>query len=222
MRERPILFSAPMVKAMLEGRKTQTRRIVKPQPEGVSTFEGATLPYWHVGGFRTHKTASNPIRCPHGVPGDRLWVRETHSARHGIVEYRADRKDEYGIKFPWGHIYDEATRWTPAIHMFRHHSRITLELTEVRVELLNDISEADAIAEGCSPCTVTASDLADMAISDASPEVKALSKAMGLGTFTAKFEYMMLWDEINGPGSWASNPWVWVVSFSPTKETPKS
>ena len=136
-KERPILCSAPDVMAILDGRKTQTRRIMKPQPN--RTWPDEVTPHWSVGGNRTLPGASNPLRCPYGVPGDRLWVREAwrlpDGAPKGWVDYRADDTRD-GFK------------WKPSIHMPRWASRITLEVTDVRVERLQDISEADAMAEG--------------------------------------------------------------------------
>jgi hypothetical protein len=143
MKERPILFSAPMVRALLEGRKTQTRRIVKPKPSHVDAGgrTGAVI-----GKFAGHVECL----CPYGMPGELLWVRETFAKIPGQTrdwietDYRAtythgDRLgDSLGIK----------KKWTPSIHMPRAASRITLRITDVRVERLQSISEDDAIAEG--------------------------------------------------------------------------
>ena len=160
MTERPILFSAPMVRAILDRTKTQTRRVVKLKPDYMETF--LRLP---------NKVAC----CPYGQPGGRLWVRETfedcESALHSCVLYRADGGTP-------------GTKWTPSIHMPRWASRITLEITGVRVERLQDISEEDAISEGTPfPC----------------------------GGWVGG--YQKLWESIHGPGSWDLNPWVWVVEF---------
>lgn len=146
MRERPMLFSAPMVRAILEGRKTQTRRVVKPQPTGALAARGRTA-------------------CPCGQPGDRLWVRETHAVYQAHGQHREDG-ERWG---PWGGLpttvspdrtqvvyyregFDRCDpgRWRPSIHMPRWASRITLEVTGVRAERLHDITEADAVAEGAS------------------------------------------------------------------------
>jgi len=147
-KERGILFSAPMVRALLAGTKTQTRRVVKPQPiTCVGWAGGAYIERRPATMFRPAECWSildAKMLCPYGQPGDRLWVRETHAyVAHsklgfdvGSVIYRAD--DNAG----WD------GRWTPAIHMPRDASRITLEVTEVRVERLQDISHADAMAEG--------------------------------------------------------------------------
>ena len=176
MKERPILFSAPMVRAILSGSKSQTRRIVKARDlEWMDVHQGLREP-------------DNAERCPHGKPGDRLWVRETwhdaSSSLHSCALYRAD-----GIDLHWG-------KWTPSIHMPRWASRITLEVTGVRVETLQDIDLADALAEGISD---TGALILDSAGNEQGGPIA---------------EYAVLWEQINGPGSWAANPWVWCISFS--------
>lgn len=199
MRERPILFSGPMVRALLAGTKTQTRRIVKPQPD--STHSG--FPYWNVGGYRASWCRSaadggplepaNPLLCRYGQPGDRLWVRETfgHFERNENfklgceVFYRAD-----------GNCL-ELEPWRPSIHMPRWASRILLEITSVLVERLQDINQADAQAEGAPP---------------GHPSIDQISREFGYADFPRSW-YAQLWEEINGPDSWAQNPWVWVVEF---------
>lgn len=180
MKERPILFSGPMVRALLAGTKTQTRRIVKARDlEWMDVHQGLREP-------------DNAERCPYGQPGNRLWVRETwhdaSSALHSCVLYRADGDELYGGK------------WCPSIHMPRWASRITLEVTGVRVDRLQDINEADARAEGITdggclncgepePCNCAA------------PQPDA------------RDAFVHLWMSINGPDSWAANPWVWVIEF---------
>jgi hypothetical protein len=216
MKERPILFSAPMVRALLADTKTQTRRVVKlPHenplgrwevlpwggPNGGRTRDGQTVPFQNVIG---HSRTGEIIGCPYGQPGDRLWVRETFRKIDGQTrpwietDYRAtythgDRLgDSLGVKMPW----------TPAIHMPRAASRITLEVTGVRVERLQDISEADAKAEGAcaaEPCDHARRSCADIGCS---------------GPQDYRGGYRALWESINGPGSWAANPWVWVVEFT--------
>ena len=201
MRERPILFSAPMVRALLAGTKTQTRRVVKPQfaADAIPVEMPATDPAggWVVPGHSGVwwcDAAANPDdvrRCPYGQPGDRLWVRETFSgpwcmeAQDGAAAAPPSKWAESSRIWYWADgepAYGDWTRPRPSIHMPRWASRITLEITSVR---LQDISEADAIAEG-------------VYTDPASPAYDA---------------YAQLWDEINGPGSWAANPWVWVLEF---------
>lgn len=192
MKERPIIFNSEMVRAILYGRKTQTRRIVKPQPIGIP--DGAYCdPYNKNCEHFTFWTKDNKMclplgnvkikgketahwKCPYGHPGDRLWVRETFSTSTKGWIYKAD-----------GHDLSRAlsTRWKPSIHMPRWASRITLEITNVRVERLQNISEEDARAEGwisktlCSPYTW----------------------------------YRDLWKSVYGEESWNSNPWIWVIEF---------
>jgi hypothetical protein len=188
MKERPILMSAPMVRAILAGTKTQTRRVVKPAPKlvgGAWFFYKRGLPVY------VPNVSAAADSCPYGQPGDRLWVRESfrdaRAAMLGRVLYRADGENICG--------------WKPSIHMPRHLSRITLEVTAVRVERLQDISEADAQAEGVTPkwepgCS------------------GRLMDALGGFSFRpAASAYAELWEQINGPGSWDANPWVWVIEF---------
>lgn len=203
MKQRPILFSAPMVRAILADTKTQTRRVVK-------------LPRWHfwgdaypgqilvdgAGDFHGGELPVDELRCPYGQPGDRLWVREAFihepadycweasvsiPCRPASTVYRADQEGD-----------TRGAGWKPSIHMPRILSRITLEVTGVRIERLQDISEADAQAEGCAlECmTPTGNDNG--------------SAIHGPGG------YIALWESINGPGSWDQNPWVWVVEFKRT------
>jgi hypothetical protein len=194
VKERPILFSAQMVRAILQGRKTQTRRIVKGLPYAPLAFAEFTAA--DPSGFWGFGHANNPIHCihcPYGETGDRLWVRETHCKYGGGYIYRAD----YGTYTP---ISDGiGGPWKPSIHMPRVASRITLEITGVRVERLHDISEADAMAEGVERIDLSPRKINGM-------QVHPLTSSY----FAA---FMELWRSINGPESWAANPWVWVVEF---------
>lgn len=249
VRERPILFSAAMVLAILEGRKTQTRRIIKPQPE--VRPGGSISPHpqdsslflvqkWEVQprSFSNFGRCEN-ITCPYGKSGDRFWVKET---------FILDERNTKG-KAPQEVIYDATPEWAmdhtgklarvhyitgeivspedarssidankfwhkkPSIFMPRWASRITLEITAVRVERLNEISENDALAEGVEPWGLTETDIAHIQISDESPETKAFVRALGPGRLSAKAEYQMLWDEIHGKDAWSKNPFVWAISF---------
>jgi hypothetical protein len=182
--ERPIPFSAPMVRAILAGTKTQTRRVVKGWPlELLSTPANFTPEY-----------VAHPENkaCPYGRPGDRLWVRETHMDLGACYIYRADpgAEKERALVAP-------GQRWKPAIHMPRAASRITLEVTGVRVERLQAISEADALAEGivetCGGYGLPAGEHYHAA--------------------DPRQSYFSLWEAINGPGSVEANPWLWCVEF---------
>lgn len=206
MTERPILFSGPMVRAILEGRKTQTRRIMKPQPDDAPDINmWAWLARRHLSVGKEAAIALGP----YGQPGDRLWVRETwgHLNGNGVrVVYRANGERPERIGYPNAPVTD--MKWRPSIFMRRHDSRITLEITEVRVQRLQDIGEEDAKAEGV--------------------------QLQGPGLINGKpaefhfFKYLdafaQLWNVINGKRApWASNPWVWCISFQrrpPAPETP--
>ncbi len=197
--ERPILFSAPMVRALLAGTKTQTRRVVKLSEEwhpdtrtakviGIGDDGVAPMPFDEFG-----RMLGQAIRCPYGQPGDRLWVREAWSQPTtldpGPTFYRAD----YPACVP-PHFENvppaDKVKWKPSIHMRRADSRITLEVVAIRVDRLQDISERDAEAEGCLPMFPD--------------DVSGASYV---------YAYSRLWESINGPGSWAENPWVWCVEF---------
>jgi len=237
-KERPILMSAPMVRAILAGSKSQTRRTVKPPagyrcPDAMKHWTDVNFedgrPVWLV---RGDAGAFKWIPCPYGQPGDRLWVRETCRA-HELTDDEA-RNDTYkvmehlGLESPLfgldGVIYvadgafrkiensiEAAEKWgdlhnyggnkgatVPSIHMPRWASRITLEITGVRVERLQDISEADAQAEGVQCDT-------DGWFDYLMPQSQSC--------VNARDSYATLWDRINGPGSWDANPFVWVVEF---------
>mgnify|MGYP000948559492 CR=1 FL=1 len=188
MKERPILFSAPMVRAIREDRKTQTRRIINPQPFCDTSIGGDYGPV--VNGRVVdpdHWLAFNP--CRYGLKGDRLWVRETFLQDTNGFIYRADRDFEGNAPILGG--------WKPSIHMPRSASRILLEITGVRVERLQDISECDAKAEGSYVCDYFGRRLLD--------------QSSNQGCY--KWGYRSIWESLNGSGSWDLNPWVWVVEF---------
>lgn len=219
MKERPILFSGAMVRSLLNCTKSQTRRVVKPQPSPSSdtAFVG-TDGIWRF----SHPTLRCPVsheaddvRCPYGQPGDRLWVKETfyawgrwetrYSAKKGrdewhFIDLTIDSGKQYRYPATMGGCSstrqrgDVMPQWwkRPAIFMPRGASRIDLDITGVRVERLNDISEADAEAEGV----------------DFLRHVPDADE-----TLTAKELYWCLLDSINGNGSWAANPWVWAVEL---------
>lgn len=228
VKERPILFSAPMVRALLDGRKTQTRRVVKPQPyidaRGnvcvADPKRGEVMYGQHPDGSPQWENFAH-WRCPYGVPGDRLWVKETLRRSPHVWTYAAD-----GAEVGWparGTLAFKARDVVTAIHCSREASRITLEITRVRVERLNDCSEADALAEGIYRVDPDANDLANGCTPD-DFVFMAPGTRQGWGMTkaerdreqwapTAQSAYGLLWTHINGPDSWAANPWVWVVEF---------
>lgn len=226
MSERPILFSAPMVRAILDGRKSQTRRIVSPTNSSVLGYNGETkvgrklwdqlhfehgdgptkdegthlfgcgpnceylhVPAWHAD--ESDDVVSYRVR-PRVQPGDRLWVKETFAPLHGAAE------GSYMYRATYHHA---DLKWKPSIFMPRVGSRITLEITRVRVERLNDISEADAIAEGASAPTGKHGSY---------PAPWATSVP---GPVNYRESYRKLWESINGARSWTLNPWVWILEF---------
>ena len=200
MKERPIIFSGPMVRALLDGNKTQTRRVVKMKPHHqIEERDNGTPWPWMYDGERD---ADSWMACPYGQPGDRLWVRETFARIDGQTRpwIETDYKATYTHGDRLGDTLGIKKRWTPSIHMPRAASRITLEITSVRVERLQDISEADAQAEG---------------VTDDGSLVTDLDGKDRGGTIAA---YATLWEVINGVGSWDDNPWVWVLQFKHLQE----
>lgn len=155
MKERPVIFNGEMVRAIIDGRKTQTRRIAKAD------------------------NSNHLLGCPFGQVGDRLWVRETFGDCGNRLVYRADSNDGAACK---------VKRWVPSIHMPRDACHLVLEITAVRVERLNDISEEDARAEG------------------APTELCIIGEKHYMG-------FRTLWKSIYGVDSWNANPWVWVIEF---------
>lgn len=214
MRERPILFSAPMVRAILDGRKTQTRRVVKPAPvsnptSGPLISFNHGVPEWSFGLQDQNSRGLRWWRCPHGAPGDRLWVREAwqsdvedgHLKPSEIPKGRPFFYAAGGSKDA-GTLAVPCTGYRPSIHMPRWASRIALQITDVRVERLNDISEADALAEGIWQWP-------DGRFS----EHDAPLSANELAATDPVAAYRALWESINGPGAWDANPWVWAITF---------
>ncbi|HFH3001680.1 TPA: hypothetical protein ACGJRO_004080 [Pseudomonas aeruginosa] len=229
MKERPILFTGPMVRAILEGRKTATRRIAKPvkHPDLGNIYAPGALVL--------EREPQHVIdrACPYGQPGDRLWVREawgvisnTWDESGNMVDWTPDRPATpirdlpFGSGYYSGHaIYaadgpmewagdddgggESRSAWKPSIHMPRAISRILLEITAVRVERLQDITDDQAEAEGVErPENITNVDVWDGA-------ERELFNAMN----QPRARFRRLWSDINGSESWDSNPWVWVVEF---------
>ena len=206
MKKRPILFKGAMVRALLAGTKTQTRRVVKPAPQmitenTITTWDGPPTALQ----YQLERMGKG---CPYGQPGDRLWVRENgwerpdlspRQLREGADTWPPYEYDAQPVMC-WadGELKGYGWKRRPSIHMPRWASRITLEITSVRVERLQDISEADAAAEGLH----YTSERLDRWSADGSSWVATPQNA-----------YRALWQDINGPESWAANPWVWVVEF---------
>lgn len=229
MKERPILFSGPMVRAILDGRKTQTRRVIKPQPCDVDNYDGAALlcfdgdeRSYHIGA-----RSDGGFPCPYGLPGDRLWVRESWNAQFAWDD------EEDDVPYAWAHEterrlrvesrcqrasyaadessywvvggrhgicsapleaerYEAPPRWMPSIHMPRWASRLLLEITDVRVERVQEITPHDACAEGV--------------------HIYAADKAPDVSDVAA---FRDLWDSLKAERGygWGANPWVWALSF---------
>jgi hypothetical protein len=226
IKERPILFSAPMVRATLDGRKTMTREVVKPRKDRVF---GCDLAQHEIAGEVNNGDLSN---CPYGRVGDRLWVRETCRAKELSDDEAEDRAAtaaeedvQYGldgVEYLADHYFRPientqraSERWldlnsyrgkrgatVPSIHMPRWACRIELKITGVRVERLQDISEEDAKVEGAEIGIVVQHDKRGKPVATAA---------------THRVAFQHLWITINGAGSWDANPWVWVIEFKRVK-----
>ncbi|EKT4325785.1 TPA: hypothetical protein NQS76_000080 [Klebsiella pneumoniae] len=202
MKERGMIFNGEMVRALLDGRKTQTRRPIKWKQTRFTEIgereDGSKWPwsedaehacdFWHP--------------CPFGAVGDRIWVRETWAeagaSAPDLKLYRANYPEHVPS------IYEnvpptEEIRWTPSIHMPRTASRILLEITGVRVERLNSIHDVDAMREGIQNLTTCShADFGILGVVNAQHPVRA---------------FQLLWESIYGADSWRANPWVWVIEF---------
>lgn len=241
MAERQILFSGPMVRAILNGRKTQTRRVINPQPDTLPQSDYVDGHWWYED--RYGQTRRLTDRCPYGRPGDLLYVRETwrpfawHEGEPIVVEFAAGgphqecdttldgRSSEWEMRL-WEQISDELRakgipydengvyppgsqqhlRWRPSIHLPKWAARLWLRVTDIRVERLQDITEADALAEGCTGGVCNHEGRGYHGCTDCyntgwlePPEV----------------EFIDLWDGLNAKRGygWDTNPWVWVVEF---------
>lgn len=211
MRERPILFSGPMVRALLAGTKTQTRRVAPIRELNILSQPGDMVAWSvsflkaikgvlssHSGGRFSELQARSIIAsqfCPYGQPGDRLWVRECWTHNKVVpIEHRPPGDYIYRADLNEAGVTRWAATWKPSIHMPRWASRLTLEITGVRVERLQEINETDAAAEG----------VATWAPGALSPEGQSADPSD---------QFRWLWQSINGPESWDANPWVWVVEF---------
>lgn len=217
VKEHPILFRPEMVRAILDGRKTQTRRVVKSTRPigachretrgvpGTESFE-ASFAFWTERGVEKFF-----LPCPYGQPGDRLWVKETW-----LTSKACDGRSPSSLRghgWPLWYVADGAVFWTGArdggpdfvtpgktrvsIHMPRWASRITLEITGVRIERLKEITEADAAAEGA----------------DGPKPMLEGGEIVEIGPTCHRHGFQDLWEQLHGKDSWAANPWVWVISF---------
>ncbi|STR91329.1 morphogenetic protein [Klebsiella pneumoniae] len=230
-----MIFNAEMVRALLDGRKTQTRRIMVPQP--ADDIERGIFPNPEVIGWkssRRHKHGSTTAHfCHYGKPGDRIWVRETWGVvSHAfsddglMIDWVPDRPATAIHEMPFGNGYysgyaiyaadgdftwgdddgyeDGRSCWKPSIHMPRAASRILLEITDVRVERLNAISEEDATAEGVAQFR--------------GGFWKHYQPGWTQHQLSARGSFVTLWKSIYGEESWNSNPWVWVIKFKRIEE----
>lgn len=216
MKERPILFSGPMVRAIREDRKTMTRRVIKEFPitgyrwggwilESSNQKEKGMATIVPEGNDPYNYTGSIKKRCPHGNPGDRLWIREAFVADEYMgCRYKADGKQFLIINGEKTEKEFVVKKWTPSIYMPRWASRTTIEITKIRVERLRDITEEDALNEGI----IRNADGFFLASDD--PKAHHFLRQPHL---TAKGAFRTLWESINGHGSWDANPWVWVEEF---------
>lgn len=220
MRETGILFTPENHRAILNKTKIQTRRVIKPQPT-VNMF-GTLL--WTKGRADSQIIAG----CPYGRIGDKLYVREgiqrgaknnpipslNHLWRYRLdnVPVLVDQRNETSMR-EWAHHAEGDLR--TAMFMPKWAARTWLELTDVRIEKLQDISEEDSIAEGVSPQIVTEQDIQDTFNGTSDPHIKELARILGPGQFTAKFKYQELWDSINKvKHPWKNNDFVWCLSFT--------
>jgi hypothetical protein len=200
MKERPILFSTEMVNAILEGRKTMTRRFVKPQLDENLHLNRDYIAEYDEGVL---------VKCPYGQPGDRLWVRESFCLSQPKDPETYYFRYKCGIhpysENPASEKYDFSSpdKWKPSIHMPREASRILLEVVSVRVERLKDITEEDALNEGV-----------ESYFSEMFQDTRFKCYSIKDNYWRcAKSSFKSLWVKINGNGSWKINPWVWVVEF---------
>ncbi len=218
MKEPPILFSGGMVKAIIDGRKTQTRRVLKPQPAKINGYGSL----WFEPAFKELVYDNNPgqpalmARCPYGIAGSNLWAKETFSYITRAENEKWDKRRDDGVPVSmlyradsmWDGMEQDGGfpfNWTPSIFMPRWASRITLEICSVRVERIQDISDKgasnDCTAEGVFHCGM---------------EIPSYEEWSAAGFHSSeKFMYRNLWDSINSKrgNGWDTNPWVWVIEF---------
>ncbi|MFG6654960.1 hypothetical protein ACG0Z5_10870 [Scandinavium sp. M-37] len=204
MKERGMIFNGEMVRALLDGRKMQTRRPIKPQPELTERSGFSWKNRVYGSGSTDRETNRNfaHIACPHGKPGDRIWVRETFSivpdhdepAGSAAVLYAADGTGPYG-------------KWRPSIHMPREYSRILLEISNVGVQRIQSISQNDAAREGLIRLPATGRYCLNQG-----------DQYFGGASHDAREVFSWLWSDIYGEENWNANPWVWVIEFKRVEE----
>jgi len=218
MREKPILFSTPMVQAILDGRKTMTRRIVKPQPDDSGLWNHTQYPmslestiegWW---GTVEQTGESKEFKCKWNV-GDLLWVKETTCQvmldhTHDLLEGANDKSlivYKANVHEDWMQYAKEkySYKWKPSIFMPRSAARIFLEVTNIRIERLQDINVESCIAEGIEKINKK----------DGQFTWKNYTDLSNLDWFTVGESFRSLWNSINGESSWDENPWVWVIEF---------
>ncbi len=208
MNFKPILFNTEMVQAILDGRKTQTRRIIKSRHESgrfaiCKNIDGQVEQICSLGW--DEENVEKDIICPYGHPGDALWVRETWQ----ITDFLHPEDENYGYIYKasengraWENNDDE-WKWKPSIHMPKEACRLFLKIKDIRLERLQDISEEDAIAEGVEK-------IADYG----NTGYKLYTEPdAAYSDIDAVYSFESLWQSLNGPDSWEANPWVWVISF---------
>jgi len=201
--DKPIIFSAPMVRALLDGRKTQTRRVLNPQPSGIARAERIAPKSWRI--FPEADRCTVAFKAPPYAPGDRLYVREAWAPLDALNHidcgtqaladrgfYRADESTTPG----------EISRWRPSIHMPRWASRITLTVTEVRVQRLQAIRFQDLLAEGIEATEI-----------HARRKRQCVEEGIDCGS-VCRDSFQELWNSLHGPDAWDANPWVVAVSFT--------
>lgn len=239
MKERPIIFSGEMVRAILEGRKTQTRRVIKPQMEmSGHNRDGKSIIEWKEKGIL--KSLANAamviLECPYGQPGDRLWVQETWAKCLGSGFCQPFERYLKGDQSPWGigavykatpHPDYRLGKWSPSVHMPRWASRITLEIAGIRVERLQDISEKDAIAEGatfrkgagwCMDWSRVGQPV-ERKLSTMNYPPNELITEHFIANDTARGAFFTYIESVNKDDRLVDkNPWVWVVEFPLFKE----
>lgn len=227
MKERPILFSGAMVRAILEGRKTQTRRLVKPQAAKITESQERGRFFW----FESDDDgAVTEGRCPYGQPGDQLWVRETWRRVGDMPDSQCTGPRDAMFHATATEAEHAIFKWKPSIHMPRWASRLTLRITDVRVQRLKDISEQDAIAEGATSkpnCNGFRSMYDGWSMDWPTTEPERGWKDVSLGSARSAFGAYI--NEIHGgprwnckpePSLWDQNPLVWVVCFERVTSKP--